>query len=233
MKIAFSDNEWNKAKSNDKLPLYCLQCNNIFYKEKVKISRSLSGSTHKKYIYCTPKCLAIHNTTSPQIQCTNCHKLFFKFVNQFKKSKSGNHFCTRSCAANYNNLHKQHGTKRSKLEHYLEKQLLLEYPNIEFHFNRKDAINSELDIYIPSLRLAFELNGIFHYEPIYGKEKLSQIKNNDHRKFQACLERGIELCIIDVSTFKHFKEHRSDKYLQIITNIINVREEGFEPTRSL
>jgi len=44
------------------------------------------------------------------------------------------------------------------------------YPDLVIHFNKKDAINSELDIYIPSLKLAFELNGIFHYEPIFGKE---------------------------------------------------------------
>ena len=81
----------------------------------------------------------------------------------------------------------------------------IQYPNLEIHYNRKDAINSELDIYIPELELAFELNGIFHYEPIYGAEKLQQIQNNDDRKFQACLEKGISLCIIDTSSLKYFK----------------------------
>ena len=65
------------------------------------------------------------------------------------------------------------------------------------------------------------LNGIFHYEPIYGQDKLSQIQNNDNRKFQACIENGIELCIIDSSQQKYFKEQSSLKYLNIITNIIN------------
>ena len=36
---------------------------------------------------------------------------------------------------------------RSKLEKWLEEQLIKMYPNLEIHFNRKDAINSELDIY--------------------------------------------------------------------------------------
>jgi hypothetical protein len=97
------------------------------------------------------------------------------------------------------------------------------YPNLEFHFNRKDAINSELDIYIPTLKLAFELNGIFHYEPIYGSEKLDQIKNNDSRKYQACIEKNIELCIIDSSGLKYFKPEKCQKYLDIITNIINTK----------
>ena len=102
----------------------------------------------------------------------------------------------------------------------MEQILPFKYPNLEFHFNRKDAINSELDIYIPTISLAFELNGVFHYEPIYGADKLKQIQNNDNRKFQACLERNIELCIIDVSAMEYFKIDKCQKYLNIITDII-------------
>ena len=80
-----------------------------------------------------------------------------------------------------------------------------------------------MDIYIPSLNLAFELNGIFHYEPIYGKDKLDQITNNDNRKFQACLERKIELVIIDSSSLNYFKPGKAKKYLDIIINIINLK----------
>ena len=95
------------------------------------------------------------------------------------------------------------------------------YSNLDFIFNSKNAINSELDIYIPALNLAFELNGIFHYEPIYGVKKLTSIQNNDNRKFRACLEKGIELVIIDTSNQIYFKEKSSKKYLDIISNIIN------------
>ncbi len=134
---------------------------------------------------------------------------------------SKNNFCSQSCAAIYNQSHKTHGYRRSKLEIWLEVELNKLYPSLEIHFNRKDAINSELDIYIPSLKLAFELNGIFHYEPIYGEEQLKKIKNNDTRKYQACLERGIELCIIDTSKIKYFKESTSKPILDIISKIIN------------
>ena len=108
----------------------------------------------------------------------------------------------------------------------MAKRLPQLYPNLEFHFNRKDAIESELDIYVPSLKLAFELNGIFHYEPIYGEEKLASIKSNDDRKFQACLERGIELCIIDSSRLKYFKDKNVIPFLQIIQDIINRKLRG-------
>lgn len=77
-----------------------------------------------------------------------------------------------------------------------------------------------LDIYIPSLKLAFELNGIFHYKPIFGNDKLTKTQNNDNKKLQACLEQNIELCVIDVSSQKYFKQNTSQKYLDIIIDII-------------
>jgi hypothetical protein len=112
------------------------------------------------------------------------------------------------------------------LERWLAEQLILLHPNLEFHFNRKDAINGELDIYIPALKLAFELNGIFHYEPIYGPEKLSSIQTNDNRKMQACYDFGISLCIIDVSTLSYFKPTKAQKFLYIITDIIHSKLSG-------
>lgn len=163
-----------------------------------------------------------HATPRPSVLkvCTNCNKIL-----QRKPStlRSDNFFCSQSCAATYNNKNKKYGTRRSKLEIYLEEQLRILYPDLEFHFNQKDTINSELDIYIPSLKLAFELNGIFHYEPIYGEDKLSKIQNNDQRKFQACIENGIELCIIDTSQVKYLKKHILEKYLKIISNVIELK----------
>jgi hypothetical protein len=58
------------------------------------------------------------------------------------------------------------------------------------------------------------------YEPIFGQNKLNQIQNNDNRKFQVCLEHGIELCLIDVSQLKYFKEQSAQKYLKLIVDVI-------------
>jgi len=71
------------------------------------------------------------------------------------------------------------------------------------------------------MRLAFELNGPFHYEPIFGTEQLKYTQNNDKRKFQACIEHNIELCIIDTSQQKYFKPSTAQPYLKIIKDIIN------------
>jgi len=165
--------------------------------------------------------MGLSNITSVEVYCRQCNKIFNKQLNQVKKSKSGNHFCCSSCSVTYQNLHKKYGTRRSKLEKWLEEQLLSLYPDLEFHFNRKDTINSELDIYIPSLKLAFELNGIYHYEPIHGQKTLEKVQNNDKRKFAACSEKYISLCSIDSSSLKYFKPQNAQKYLDIVINIIN------------
>ena len=150
--------------------------------------------------------------TLPNINCLNCNR---PFKPRWKTRK----FCSQSCAATYSNTHKTKGTRISKLEKYLQTELPKIY-TFEIKFNSKKEINSELDIYIPSLKLAFELNGVFHYEPIFGKKKLLQIQNNDDRKFQACIENNIELCIIDVSRYKYFKKTTAKQFLDIICCII-------------
>ena len=192
----------------------CSFCNNQFERSK---RNSCSAIKRGCKPYCSRKCSANAKKTKKLVFCKNCNKDFYKLPNQIKT----NNFCCKSCSGTYTNKYKKHGTRRSKLEKYIQSKLSSYYPNLFILYNNKEAIKSELDIYIPSLKLAFELNGIFHYEPIYGPDKLESIQNNDNRKFQACLEQGIELCIIDTSSQKYFKESTSEKFLKIICEIID------------
>jgi hypothetical protein len=230
MQPLYTEAEFKAAKSRQLLPLRCIHCTNTFVETKHQIVSSIRGSIHNTYEYCSPKCGLAHQNPPIIISCEQCKASFKKLGNQIKKYK--HHFCSRSCAAKWNNAHKTKGTRVSKLEVWLSKQLPALYPSIEFHLNRKDAINGELDIFIPSLKLAFELNGIFHYEPIYGPEKLASIQTNDTRKTQACFEKGIELCLIDVSSMENFKEHRAQKFLDIIKNIIDLKLSRSSPVIS-
>lgn len=220
MKPLYSDIDFDKCRSSDKLPFSCYQCGNTFYTRKILIKRILSGRQNGSSQFCSRYCHNQFKTKNIEVQCKQCLCQFLK--KEYFIKEGSNNFCSRSCSVTYNNLHKTHGTRRSKLEVWLEEQLNQLYP-FKIHYNQKDAINSELDIYIPSLQLAFELNGIYHYEPIYGPEKLASVQNNDHRKFQACLEQNIEFCIIDTSMFKHFKEDKARKFLIIIQSIIDQR----------
>lgn len=216
----YTKKEFELAKSYDFLPCKCVKCSNTFYKQKRVINRTTTNYNRNTGDFCSRECKRKSEGGFESVACANCGKIITKHSSAIKKSKTGNHFCSKSCAVSYNNTHKTTGNRRSKLEMYIENYLRSAHPDIEMLFNDKQTINSELDIYLPKLNLAFELSGIFHYEPIYGKEKLAQIQNNDNRKFQACLENDIELCIIDTSELKYFKEKNAVKYLNIILQII-------------
>jgi hypothetical protein len=221
MKPLFTKEQFTNAKLKDKLPLECYECKCTFFSTKQAIY-SKKSRNGKGPMYCSNVCSNIPRTKKEIIKCKCCNISVYKTLAQIKKYK--NHFCSKSCAATFNNTHKTHGTRRSKLEKYLEEQLITLYPNLQFDFNKKEAINSELDIYIPSLKLAFELNGIYHYEPIHGQDKLDQIQNNDHRKFQACAESSISLCVIDTSKINYFKPEKANSFLNIIISIIENKQ---------
>lgn len=202
--------------------LNCTRCQTPFERDVRGVNRNLKRGSKP---FCSQLCRNAGNDTSVQLTCKRCGKnVRRKLCDTIRNS---NHFCSRSCSATYTNTHKKTGTRRSKLEAYLETVLTSKYPNLVILFNDVSVIKAELDIYIPSLKLAFELNGIFHYEPIFGNEKLHQTQNNDNRKFQACAERSISLCVIDTSQQKYFKESTSQRYLDIITTLINAELPNF------
>lgn len=218
-----------EKRSRELVRIECNHCHSIFEKPKNKVLVALkwtskskkTGRAACKYYYCSTACEDKAMGRTFETVCAQCNGPVTQ--TEYHRNKYPRRFCGSSCAATYNTTHKTHGTRRSKLEAWIEEQLTELYSASEIHFNRKDAINSELDIYFPKLKLAFELNGIFHYEPIYGQEKLSQIQNNDERKSQACCERGIEFCIIDTSALKIFHSKRAQRYLDIILQVLNSR----------
>jgi len=146
--------------------------------------------------------------------CKNCGNTFHN------KRGSKKTFCNSSCAAKYNNTHKTHGTRRSKLETYIEKRLLEDFPEISFEFNSKSAIESELDVYCASLGIAVELSGILHYEPIYGEVKLESIRDMDKLKAVKCLEKGIKLHVIDTSKHGYVTPATCEPYYLVVKSIV-------------
>jgi hypothetical protein len=212
-----TEEEFKNCKGNGFVYLKCNYCNLPFKRQKKIVV--YKNKINKPVKFCSDKCYKSVLKTSKNFKCTLCNKDFSRYPSQYNRSK--NLFCSKTCAATYNNSHRKIGYTRSKLEIWIEKELVKLYPNLEILFNKKNAINSELDIYIPSIKLAFELNGIYHYEPIFGEKQLIKARNNDNRKFQACLERGIELYIIDVSQQKRFTEKSSQPFLTIICSVID------------
>lgn len=198
----------HSKKHSEKLNV--IESRELFSKMASERSKNIYNDNLNKYL------------TNPNL-CKNCNIPIVtapsKIISEIKSKK----FCSRKCSGFWQSKHKKTGTKRSKLEKWLEIKLKELYPNLDIKFNWTDSIFSELDIYIPSLKLAFELNGIFHYEPIFGLEKLTKTQVNDRQKIIKCFEIGIELCVIDTTSLTYFKEDKAEKFLKIVANIISRR----------
>ena len=54
----------------------------------------------------------------------------------------------------------------------------------------------EVDVAIPSLKLAIEWNGAVHFKPIYGTTKLKKIKQKDTEKLKIASNKDINLIVI-------------------------------------
>lgn len=194
----------------------CSQCSKTFNRGENFVKADIKRG--RVLTFCDRECFKTHRRSfQVTVPCVQCGTL----MKRTQSTSRGNIFCNRSCSASYNNAHKTTGTRRSKLEAWLETRLRDLYPDLDLHCNRKDAIQGELDFYFPSLKLAFELNGVFHYEPIFGAGQLARTQSNDARKWAACLERGIELCVVDTERFTYFKAKGAEKFLSIFQGVMD------------
>lgn len=198
-----------------KIDITCTSCGQSFHKERKQYNQTVKrGYTA---FYCSKQCQTLASSNKIILSCHGCGILIHRVPSHIESAKV---FCGHSCATSYQNKHRTTGTRVSRLERFVAKKLVALYPSMEFHFNRKDAIGSELDIYLPSLRLGFELNGIHHYKPIHGHEKLAKIQANDTKKLAACRSLAITLEVIDVSTITKFTELTGLTILDGITGLI-------------
>lgn len=78
------------------------------------------------------------------------------------------------------------------------------YPGFEVlrHYRPDWLEGLELDIFIPTLKLAFEYQGQQHFHPIEawgGEEALFELQERDKRKARICNEKGVTLITVDYS----------------------------------
>lgn len=196
----------------------CYCCGDSFSVPKKEIKYEIKNN-RGSLKYCSFECMGISRRKRKIINCKNCGSSVNKMLKEIKRNK--NNFCSKSCSATYNNKNKKYGIRRSKLESYIEDILTNKYKELEIHFNRKDTIGCELDIYLPKLKIAFEINGIFHYKPIFGEDKLLRIQENDDSKIKICKDNKISLHIINTIDQKHFNRNNSSEYIETIISIID------------
>lgn len=204
--------------SNGKRLCYLIACDNcgsLHYKAQCEI---LKGLRRDKKFFCSRECHHKYHSTTQEVKCANCGVSFSKLPSQI--AKTNNNFCSKSCAATFNNKHKKFGNRRSKIELLIEQMLLAEYPELLFYCNQKDVIGSELDFYFPSLKLAVQIQGPLHYQPIYGQTKLDQIQSMDKEKRAACQAQNIKLIELDYSNDKYLNKERIEERLSQIKTIL-------------
>jgi hypothetical protein len=97
------------------------------------------------------------------------------------------------------------------------KETIEEYRPSSLSFNPRSRSDVELDIYIPSIRLAFEYQGAQHYGDVFSYGQRQQGKERDPEKTAACLKEGITLISIPYwwdterdSLANTIRQHRPD-----------------------
>jgi hypothetical protein len=190
----------NSFKENQARIKQCKYCLNDF--ETINLS----------ILYCSNKCKKDNQKIQYNHICKGCN------IN-YTSERSDSIYCSGSCRSTNLRLstyaHKASGKSRSKIELYLEEKLPKDFPDIIFNFNDKQAIGSELDIYIPQLKIGIELNGIVHYEPIYGESTLIRTQNNDKKKMINCANLGIELIVINMGRKGLSKSQTNEIYQEV------------------
>ena len=163
------------------------------------------------------------------LQCLMCGKIFYKTKREILRvtrnpdSRTKMDFCCRSCSAQYLNLFYRH---RSKFELFLEDyfiQNLPEYlPNLPMVFNCRDLFDEphEVDLYFPTIKVAVEINGRHHYEPIHGMDRFNETIKNDNAVASCCYEQGILLVVFNTSEMGHFSMQKGEQYAKPLLDII-------------
>ena len=197
----------------------CTQCGKYIVKSAGAISRYSKS-------FCSKLCSADFRNTQCDVECLICKKNFKK--NLCRTITNPRHCCSLVCFRVLQKYFKNWGSNRSKLEIEVEFALKKIF-HFEILFNKK-TIGYELDIDIPCLDLAIEINGPTHYKVIFDEEKLLRTQKLDKEKAAECLRLNKHLIVINVSEDKHLKRVRQQRINEII-EIINkkIAERNYKP----
>lgn len=117
--------------------------------------------------------------------------------------------------------------KGSKMELFLEKHLRGEGYDVILHETKllqNDKL--EIDLFLPSLSVAIEVDGPGHFYPIYGQDKLNKQMKADADKAGLILANG--MCIIRIKHLvKNLTEKNKREVAEAVTNELEKIEKKF------
>ena len=88
-------------------------------------------------------------------------------------------------------------------------------PFLEVRFSRPTS-----DLYFPTIKVAVEINGRHHYEPIHGLDRFNETVKNDNAVASCCYEKGILLVVFNTSEMGHFSMQKGEQYAKPLLDII-------------
>ena len=151
---------------------------------------------------CSTKCASsLGGPQSKEVQCTNCGKQFSKRQSQIKRSKSGNHFCSKTCSVSYNNVTRNKKKKskvinKKQLPKYLtmtKKELFSYYNNWQTARNqiRKHAVKTYNESNKPKY---CHICGYSHHYDVAHIKSVSSFSDNSKLQDINNIDNLIALC---------------------------------------
>jgi hypothetical protein len=202
----------------------CEWCGKTRLKKVGQIAEDLHHFCSKQ---CSNNATAVKRACKSFIVCEVCGITVKRRQSYIDSSRL--HFCGKRCLKKYAATHHLSETKpRSKIEAIIEEVLRAKFPSVNIQYNDRKTIKLELDIYLPDLKMAFEINGILHYKPIYGKAKLDRTKRNDKLKMGRCKKARIKLHVIDIRGLGHKQKRQVNELLDNIISKIERRLASME-----
>lgn len=114
----------------------------------------------------------------------------------------------------------------SKLEHYLLGKLIEEGYQVDFH-KEHFILNERLqvDLYLPILKTALEIDGPSHFKPIWGEQKLAKSQLADATKDGLLLDLG--MCVIRLQQTKDLSGVYKRQVLKQLLDVLEKIDQKF------
>ena len=108
----------------------------------------------------------------------------------------------------------------SKLEKFILNQLLKDGYRVEFHKEQMlSNTKLQIDLFLPTMNLAIEIDGPSHFSPIWGSDALIKNQKYDEKKNGLLIGKGLSL--IRIKQTKDFSKTRANLLYSRLVDLLN------------